>query len=433
MTLAITVEQEQLVDAVNRSAARHAPIDKTRAEFGRIAAGEIPSWWPEFVDNGFHAVHLPGHVGGQDGTLADMACVVEAAAAALLPGPLLSTVSASAVASLADSSAKPLLTDLAAGTTAAVVLPEHCDVQAVREGASWRLNGLSGSVLGICAAQRILLPARTADGNERWFVVTPGPGLTIESQEGTDLCTDVGVVKLANHVVPDAAEISGLSTERARCVVVALAACAAAGAVRRCADAATEYIRTREQFGRPVGAFQALQHKAATLLVDSELAASSAWDAVRAAEEPIEQHRLAASSAAVMAVAAAPDLVLDALLMFGAIGYTWEHDTHLYWRRVTSLAGSLGPSTHWTREAGELARTCKRSTTINLGDVESEFRAQVAATLDEAMRLSNDHYSGDVRTPAWPLGRNATCWRRKGWWRQICPRRGVLALRQCSR
>jgi 3-oxochol-4-en-24-oyl-CoA dehydrogenase len=404
MALAITVEQEQLVDAVSRFATRHAPIDKTRADFGRIASGEIPSWWPEFVDSGFHAVHLPGHVGGQDGTLADMACVVEAAAAALLPGPLLSTVTASAVASLADASAKPFLTDLAAGATAVVILPEHGDVHAVRDGASWRLNGLSGSVLGICAAQHILLAARTGDDSERWFVATPGPGLTIESQEGTDLCTDVGVMKLDDHVLPDAAEISGISTERARCVVVALAACAAAGAVRHCVDAATEYIRTREQFGRPVGAFQALQHKAATLLVNSELAASSAWDAVRAAEESIEQNRLAAASAAVMAVAAAPDLVLDALLMFGAIGYTWEHDTHLYWRRTTSLAASLGPMTRWSREVGELACTSKRSTAINLGDVESEFRAQVAATLDQALSLSNDHYSGDIRTPGLAIG-----------------------------
>src|SRR3984885_11807696 len=404
MALAITVEQEQLVDAVSRFATRHAPIAKTRGAFGAIAAGELPSWWLEFVGSGFHAVHLPAHVGGQDGTLADMACVVEAAAAALLPGPLLSTVTASAVASLGDASAKPMLTDLATGATAVAILPEHGDVHAVRDGGSWRLNGSSGSVLGICAAQHILLAARTDDGSERWFVATPGPGLTIESQEGTDLCTDVGVVKIANHVLPDAAEISGISTERARCVVVALAACAAAGAVRRCADAATEYIRTREQFGRPVGAFQALQHKAATLLVNSELAASSAWDAVRAAEESIEQNRLAASSAAVMAVAAAPDLVLDALLMFGAIGYTWEHDTHLYWRRVTSLAASLGPMTQWNREVGALARTLKRSTTINLGSIESEFRAMGAATLDEALSLYNDHPSDDTRNPGLAFG-----------------------------
>jgi alkylation response protein AidB-like acyl-CoA dehydrogenase len=407
VTLAITVEQQQLVDAVSNFATRYAPIDKTRAAFASIAAGELPSWWQEFVGNGFHAVHLPGHVGGQDGTLADTACVVEAAAAALLPGPLLSTVTASAVASLADSSAKPLLTDLAAGTTAVVILPEHCDVRAVSDGNFWRLSGSSGSVLGIVVAQRVLLSANAAEGGEMWFVLdvtAQSPGLTIESQDGTDLCTDVGVLDLEDHVVPDSAVIAGISTERARCVVAALAACAAAGTVRRCADAATDYIRTREQFGRPVGSFQALQHKAATLLVNSELAASSAWDAVRAEGESIEQHRLAAASAAVMAVAAAPDLVLDALLMFGAIGYTWEHDTHLYWRRATSLAASLGPMTQWTREVGELARTLKRSTTIDLGDVESEFRARVAVTLDKAMRLSNDHYSGDIRTPGLATG-----------------------------
>ncbi|MGA8331076.1 MAG: acyl-CoA dehydrogenase [Mycobacterium sp.] len=414
MTLAITVEQKQLVDAVSSFAARHAPIDKTRATFGSIAAGEVPTWWPQLVDNGFHAVHLPGRVGGQDGGLADMACVVEAAAAALLPGPLLSTVTASAVANIADSSAKPLLTDLAAGATAVVVLPEHCDVHAVADGNSWQLNGSSGSVLGICAAQHILLPARTDDGSHRWLVITPSPGMTIEPQQGTDLCTDVGVLHLAHHVVPDSAEITGISTERARCVVVALAACAAAGTVRRCADAAIEYIRTREQFGKPVGSFQALQHKAATLLVNAELAASSAWDAVRAEGESIEQHRLAAASAAVMAVAAAPDLVLDALLMFGAIGYTWEHDTHLYWRRATSLAASLGPMTHWAREAGELACHLKRSTTINLGDVEADFRARVASTLDEALSLSNDHYSGDIRTPGLATGKQRDLLAREG-------------------
>jgi 3-oxochol-4-en-24-oyl-CoA dehydrogenase len=96
--------------------------------------------------------------------------------------------------------------------------------------------------------------------------------------------------------------------------------------------------------------------------------------------------------------------VLDALLMFGAIGYTWEHDTHLYWRRATSLAASFGPMTQWTREVGELARTVKRSTTINLGAVESEFRARVAGTLDEALTLYNDDPSDDTRNPGLATG-----------------------------
>ena len=102
MPLAITEEQQQLADAVGQFAARHAPVDKTRATFEAIAAGELPSWWQQFVDNGFHAVHLPEQVGGQGGTLMDMACVIEAAATALLPGPWLCTATAGAVALSAE-------------------------------------------------------------------------------------------------------------------------------------------------------------------------------------------------------------------------------------------------------------------------------------------------------------------------------------------
>lgn len=403
MGLAITTEQEQLVDAVGRFAARHAPIDKTRAAFDSIAVGETPLWWEEFAARGFHAVHLPEEVGGQGGTLAEMACVIEAAAAALLPGPLLSTATASAVASLADPSAAELIADLAAGATAVVLLPGDADVRAVADGDGWRLDGNSASTLGIVAAQRILLAARSDASEDLWFVLSPpgtqDPSLTVEQQRGTDLCTDVGVLQLVGHRVPAASLLTGICTVRARCIVVGLTACAAAGTVRRCAEAATDYIRTREQFGKPVGSFQALQHKAAALLVNSELAAASAWDAVRAIGESVEQHRLAAATAALISVAASADIVLDALLMFGAIGYTWEHDTHLYWRRATSLAASLGPTTRWRREVGELARTIKRSTAVHLGDVESDFRDWVAATLDQARELGNAFPSFDRREP----------------------------------
>lgn len=407
MVLAITAEQEDLVDAVSRFATRHAPIDKTRAAFDSIAAGEIPPWWEEFTAHGFHAVHLPDRVGGQGGSLADLSCVIETAASALLPGPLLSTATASAVAASADDSAAALLTDFAAGVTAVVVLPEHSDVRAVRKADGWRLTGSSESVLGLLAAQRILLAAHTDEG-DLWFVLDTdtdrGTTLTIDQQRGTDLSTDIGVLNLEDHPVAAESELAGVDTERARGIVVALTACASAGTVRRCTDTATEYIRERRQFGKPVGAFQALQHKAAALLVNSELAAAAAWDAVRACDEPAEQQQLAAASAALVAVAPGPDLVLDALTMFGAIGYTWEHDTHLYWRRAISLAASLGPPTRWSRTVGGLALSMKRSTAVNLGDVESEFRASVAETLDRALTLRNEHPSDDDRAPGLAYG-----------------------------
>jgi alkylation response protein AidB-like acyl-CoA dehydrogenase len=401
MALAITTEQEELVDAVDRFAVRHAPIDKTRAAFDSLARGELPSWWQDFTAHGFHAVHLPEDVGGQGGTLVDLACVIETAAAALLPGPVLSTVTASAVASLADDSTA-LLGEFAAGTTGVVVLPEHSDIRAVSGPDGWHLTGRSLTFLGVVAAQRILIGAHT-DAGDRWFVVNRNaPGVAVHPQQGTDLCTDVGVLVLDDHVAD--VELVGLATERARCIAVALTACASAGTVRHCAQAATEYIRTREQFGRPVGAFQALQHRAAVLFVNAELAAAAAWDAVRACDDDIDQHRLAAASAALMAVAPGPDLALDALTMFGAIGYTWEHDTHLYWRRAVSLAASIGPMTRWSRDVGTLALTVKRSTALNLGDVEADFRAAVAETLERARALRNEHPSDDDRAPGLAFG-----------------------------
>ena len=136
---------------------------------------------------------------------------------------------------------------------------------------------------------------------------------------------------------------SPASTPTARRVSpLGLVASATAGIAQWCVEVVTAHLRTREQFGKVIGTFQALQHNAAMLLVNSELATAAAWDAVRAVDESLDQHRIAAAGAAVIAISPVPDLVLDALTMFGAIGFTWEHDLHLYWRRATSLAASIG-------------------------------------------------------------------------------------------
>ncbi|PRC51720.1 acyl-CoA dehydrogenase, partial [Mycobacterium sp. ITM-2017-0098] len=85
----------------------------------------------------------------------------------------------------------------------------------------------------------------------------------------------------------------------------------------------------------------------------------------------------------------APDLVLDTLTMFGAIGYTWEHDLHLYWRKATSLAASIGPSGRFAEALGQLTRTESRDVSVKLGDLDAEFRRSVATVLDQARTLRN--------------------------------------------
>ena len=133
MTLGLTPEQQALSDAVGQFAGRHAPVAATRDNFAALADGKLPEWWEALVVNGFHAVHLPEQIGGQGGRLIDAACVLESSAKALLPGPLLPTVTAGGIALLADPTpaAESLLRELASGVPAAadpVVTPlSPCD------------------------------------------------------------------------------------------------------------------------------------------------------------------------------------------------------------------------------------------------------------------------------------------------------------------
>ncbi|MFV9633768.1 acyl-CoA dehydrogenase [Mycobacterium neumannii] len=393
MSLALTPEQRELSESVAQFAARRAPVSATRESFDLLAQGRLPSWWEDFVANGFHSVHLPENYGGQGGALLDAACVLEAAGRTSLPGPLLPTVATGAVALLAEPtpSAAALLTRLADGDAAALALPGNSTFTARDDGQRWSIDGDSNLLAGICTATTTLVSATTDRGNSIWLAVdTRHPAAAVESVRGTDLLTDLGRLRLTEYPVEKTDVLNGIDAERAEYLATALTASVAAGITQWCVEAATAHLCTREQFGKLIGTFQALQHSAAMLLVNSELASAATWDALRAASEPIDQHAMAAAGAALMAVAPCPDLALDTLTMFGAIGFTWEHDLHLYWRRATSLSASIGDRNRWAKRLGELTATGQRDFSVDLGDAEATFRARIAETLDKAAALRND-------------------------------------------
>ncbi len=164
-------------------------------------------------------------------------------------------------------------------------------------------------------------------------------------------------------------------------LAVTLAVAEAAGVAGWCLHTATDYARTREQFGLPIGSFQAIKHLCADMLCRLEQAVALAWDAARAAADGPAQHAIATAAAGAVAFDAAVDNAKDCVQVLGGIGFTWEHDAHLYLRRALALRQLFGGGAHWRRRTAELARAgTRRHLTAPAGTGDrTHIRATVAA------------------------------------------------------
>ena len=200
--------------------------------------------------------------------------------------------------------------------------------------------------------------------------------------------------------VPDQRLLDGLTRDRVRDLAVTLGAAEAAGIAGWCLDTAVAYAKTREQFGRTIGSFQAIKHLCADMLARTELARAAAWDAARAVGDGAE-HTLAASVAAAVALDAAVDNAKDCIQILGGIGFTWEHDAHLYLRRAVALRQLLGPTSAWRGRAADLARTgVRRHLTLDLGDAAADERAAARAVhSSKSATASPTSSAGSSRRP----------------------------------
>lgn len=302
---------------------------------------------------GLAGIALPESVGGGGGTLLDAAVAVEAAARGMLPGALLPTV----VAGLTLGDAAP---DVVAG---------------IADGSVTVGLGLrpGGPVLGAGVAGHLLLPVD--DG----FGLVEAEQVELTTGPLHDLSTRVAAAHAPSSplvVVPREAGV--------REVALTLAAAEASGIARWCLDTAVAYARVREQFGRPIGSFQALKHLCASMLERTEAATAVAWDAARAYDDGPEQHAIAAAVAGAVALDAAVSVAQDCIQVLGGIGYTWEHDAHLYLRRAMATRLWLGGSDRARRDLTDLAASgVRRAAHVDLGDEADAVRAAVRDAVAE--------------------------------------------------
>ena len=421
MTLGLTPEHQELATAVRGWARRHSPAEVVRsaADGPDGSAGRYHSELvPGLAELGMFGLHLAEADGGQGYGLPELAVALEELGRALLPGAFLPTVLASAVLSEAErDSARTgqiakLLASLADGSrTGAVSLAGGLTSSSAERG-GLIVSGESAPVLGGPLAD-VIIASVHHPGGETW-VIMDSADLRVTPLDSLDLVRPLAIVRADAVLVPAERILAGLERVTVTSLAAILFGAEACGVAGWAVETATSYAKVRQQFGRPIGQFQAVKHRCARMLTLTEQAAAVVWDAART--EPGEEREFAASVAAVVAVDAAMDAAHECIQTLGGIGYTWEHDAHLYYRRAMSLRALLGSSASWQEQVAKLAMAGSgQSVLVELPDGDAEFRAEVSAELAEIGALTGTEQLRALAAGGWvaphlprPWGRAAT-------------------------
>ncbi|GIH28886.1 putative acyl-CoA dehydrogenase FadE [Acrocarpospora phusangensis] len=381
MAIGLSEEHEALRESVSGWAERFVPADVVRRAVDSETE-ERPAFWAALAGQGLLGLHLPEEHGGSGYGLLEAAVAVEVLAERVAPGPFVPTVLASAAILAAGGKAQKaqaeLLPGLADGTLTGAVALEGALTGEWADGVL-TVSGSAGPVLGGTLADVLVLPVTTGQGRE--WVAIDAAAATVTPIRALDLTRGVAQVELAAVAVPGERVLDGLEQAAVRNLAAVLLGADAAGVAQWCVTAAAEYAKVRVQFGRPIGQFQGIKHKLSRMLVALEQARATVWDATRA-EGP--ELAFAAAIAGQMAPDAAVQCAKDAIQTFGGIGYTFEHDAHLYYRRALTIRALLGASADWAKDVAALALSgVSREMHLELPEDAEPLRERIRAELAE--------------------------------------------------
>jgi alkylation response protein AidB-like acyl-CoA dehydrogenase len=348
-------EQEELRSSVRRFVTDRAPLSKVRQ---LMDAGEIDQefWNQAGAQLGLQGIAIPEEYGGSGFTFAEQAIVLEELGAGLYGGPYVPSAVLAATALLAspdEAARQRLLPGIASGETIATLAfteddgswdPASIRMSASKSGDGWVLDGHKNFVLSGAEAGLILVAA-VADGGLSLFAVDgAASGLTATALPTLDQTRNLA--RLEFSAVP--AELIGTAGDAGaildRVLDVAAIALAAEqlGGAQRALDITVDYTKTRHQFGRPIGSFQALKHRMADLLMEVESLRSAVAYAASAVAEDSDEVPALASLLKAYASETYFHVAAEMIQMHGGIGFTWEHDAHLFFKRAKSSELFLG-------------------------------------------------------------------------------------------
>src|SRR5215469_12958845 len=406
MALGLTPEHLELAASVQGWAARHSPPAAVRAAAEGDDAGAASyrdELAPALADQGLLALHLAESDGGQGFGLPELAIATAELGYALLPGAFLPTVFASCVLSEAGGSTANLIAKLADGSlTGTVCLAKGLTSLGNEDASEGSLvvSGDVGPVLAGAMADAIVAAVDLPQG-ETW-VVLDSTDLHVRPVDGVDLTRPLASITADGVHVPADRVLAGVDRASITSLAAILFGAEACGIANWAVRTSADYAKIRHQFGRPIGQFQAVKHRCARMLTGAEQAEATVWDAARTPDGA--QREFAASVAAVVALDAAVDAANDCIQTLGGIGYTWEHDAHLYYRRALSLRALLGQSVRWRERVAAMAIADGiKPAEVGLPEGDDEFRTEVRAELAEIRKTTGKERTKRLAAGGWVL------------------------------
>ncbi|HTZ08970.1 MAG TPA: acyl-CoA dehydrogenase family protein [Acidimicrobiales bacterium] len=361
MNFAFSEEQEELRRSVRRFLEDKSPMSEVR-RLMETTDGFDRAVWDQMANQlGLQALAVPEEYGGAGFGYVELTVVFEEMGAALLCAPYFSTVglAANALLSCGDEAAKKdLLPGIASGETVATLAftedsgrwdLDGITLAATGSGTEWKLDGHKMFVIDGHSADLVVVAARSAAGVSLFAVEKGAPGLGATPLATMDQTRKQARLEFSSTPARLIGEDGGAGPGLSKALDLAAVALAAeqVGGSQRCLDMAVEYAKTRIQFGRPIGSFQAIKHKCADMLLEVESAKSAAYYAGWAAAEDSDELPVVASLAKSYCSEAYFHAAAENIQIHGGIGFTWEHDAHLYFKRAKSSELMLGdPSYH---------------------------------------------------------------------------------------
>ncbi len=364
MDFGFSEEQEMLREAAKRFLTDNCPTTFVRKMMADETAHDR-GFWQKLVGMGWPGLLIPEEYGGQGGSVLDITVIVEEAGKALIPGPFFAAALLGVPIVLEGGSEelkKRVLPKMASGECIGTVAIAEAsgrfdaggiELKAQKKGTGYELSGEKFFVPDAHVANVIAVAARTSrasnpeDGITVFMVDPKAAGVTVTQLKTVDMTRRLCHVKF-DKVKVDASGVLGKENQGwpilRRTLDIATAALSAemVGTAQKALDISVEYAKTRVQFGKPIGSFQAVKHKCVDMMVAVENARSITYYACWTVNERAAEAATAVPMAKAYASDMGKNVTSEAIQVHGGIGFTWEHDMHLYHRRALAGEANLG-------------------------------------------------------------------------------------------